>query len=136
MLKKYIQKWPENKKVIIRKLIENQKERLQNAEIKIENQQEKLQIQENTINNQEEEKNRYKEKLQSAEKRLTFLDEENKELKKKQIESAKNLSDKNLMEKYNDTSVEKKIPYEKGKPQEIPDEKKYLKKKEYMAKQK
>ena len=27
------------------------------------------------------------------------------------------------MEKYNDTSVEKKIPYEKGKPQEILDEK-------------
>ena len=31
------------------------------------------------------------------------------------------------MEKYNDISVEKKIPYEKGKPQEIPDEKKILK---------
>ena len=34
------------------------------------------------MNNQEEEKNRYKEKLQSAEKRLRFLEEENKELKK------------------------------------------------------
>ena len=90
-----------------------------NIEIK-----EKLQIQENIIKNQEEEKNRYKEKQQSTEKRLERLDvlaEEFKKMKKEieklKTEKANNLHNENLIDEYYDISVEKEMPYEKGKPQ-------------------
>jgi len=99
-------------------IISDQQQRLQIQENKINDQQQRLQIQENIIKNQEEEKNIYKEKQQSTEKRLERLEvlaEEfnkmKKEIEKLKTEKANNLHNMNLID-------------EKGKPQEISDEKK------------